>query len=166
MKHSTIPVICSIALASISTAGLGHWWSVRELIAIAHHELPILTIPHPYPDDTNSKISIIQPSTPKTLIVNSPKEIDPTVTTQAQKEFFESLVKEVQTLHGENSKLVDQMAETNRSIMQLEFRVDTNSESFRPMPVSEESSDATSLSDHGDRGVLPPRALPVHSLTN
>jgi hypothetical protein len=50
------------------------------------------------------------------------------------------------------------MAETNRDLMKLEFRVDTHSESFRPMVVSEERID-TSFED--GPGVLPPRAEPV-----
>lgn len=56
------------------------------------------------------------------------------------------------------SAAIDQMAETNRDLMKLEFRVDTHSESFRPMPVSQEGS-FTNF-DEGP-GVLPPRAEPI-----
>jgi hypothetical protein len=42
--------------------------------------------------------------------------------------------------------------------MKLEFRVDTHSESFRPLPVNDERPD-TSFDD--GPGVLPPRAEPV-----
>ena len=42
--------------------------------------------------------------------------------------------------------------------MKLEFRVDTHSESFRPLPVNEEQP-FTQIDD--DPGVLPPRAEPV-----
>ena len=64
----------------------------------------------------------------------------------------------MEKLQNQNQDLLDQMAETNRDVMKLEFRVDTHSESFRPMPVSEERLD-TSF-DSGP-GVLPPRAEPV-----
>lgn len=61
-------------------------------------------------------------------------------------------------LQSQNRDLLDQLAETNRDIMKLEFRVDTHSESFRPLPVTEDSP-FTSLDDKS--GVLPPRAEPV-----
>jgi hypothetical protein len=51
------------------------------------------------------------------------------------------------------------LAETNRDLMKLEFRVDTHSESFRPLPVTEDQP-FTNL-DGDDIGVLPPRAEPV-----
>jgi hypothetical protein len=78
----------------------------------------------------------------------------------AQKNFYEALLKKMETLQNENRDLVDQMAETNRDMMKLEFRVDTHSESFRPLPTSEAQSD-TSFDD--GPGVLPPIALPVPS---
>jgi hypothetical protein len=86
------------------------------------------------------------------------KPATPSAEAAPQKEFFEALLAEVKNLRSENLNLVDQMAETNRDLMKLEFRVDTHSESFRPLPVSEERSD-TSF-DNGP-GVLPPRAEPV-----
>jgi hypothetical protein len=58
------------------------------------------------------------------------------------------------------------MAETNRDLMKLEFRVDTHSESFRPLPVTEDLStlNASSL-DTSTReslpGVLPARPVLV-----
>ena len=61
-------------------------------------------------------------------------------------------------LQNQNRDLLDQLAETNRDLMKLEFRVDTHSESFRPMPVSEDRP-FTSVDD--EPGVLPPRAEPV-----
>jgi hypothetical protein len=42
--------------------------------------------------------------------------------------------------------------------MELNFRVNTHSEQFRPLPVSEERIE-TSFED--EPGVLPPRAEPV-----
>jgi hypothetical protein len=60
-------------------------------------------------------------------------------------------------LKNENSTLRDQMAETNRDLMKLEFRVDTHSESFRPLPPTTEEPilDAPVIDD--SPGVLPPR---------
>jgi predicted RNase H-like nuclease (RuvC/YqgF family) len=75
-----------------------------------------------------------------------------------QKQFFESLVSRMESLQNQNRDLLDQLAETNRDLMKLQFRVDTHSESFRPLPVSEDRP-FTSLDD--EIGVLPPRAEPV-----
>lgn len=165
MKSSIIPMICGVTLAAVSAASFGHWWTVREFVTAAHHGLPMLAVPQPHPELPKAKTPETPPSISTMLAVNSSKNSEPEVPSQAQKEFFESLVKEVKTLHGENLKLVDQMAETNRSIMQLEFRVDTHSESFRPLPISEEGSDISS-SDYDGQGVLPPRAVPIRSLTD
>ena len=61
----------------------------------------------------------------------------------------------------ENTTLRDQMAETNRDLMKLEFRVDTHSESFRPLPTTEdEVTLEPPLIDEGP-GVLPPRPVIV-----
>ncbi len=62
------------------------------------------------------------------------------------------------SMETQNRDLLDQLAETNRDLMKLEFRVDSHSESFRPLPVSEDQP-FSSLAD--DLGVLPPRAEPV-----
>lgn len=64
----------------------------------------------------------------------------------------------MESLQNQNRDLLDQLAETNRDLMKLQFRVDTHSESFRPLPVSEDRP-FTSLDD--ELGVLPPRAEPV-----
>jgi hypothetical protein len=75
-----------------------------------------------------------------------------------QQQFFEALVSRMESLQNQNRDLLDQLAETNRDLMKLEFRVDTHSESFRPLPVTEDQP-FTSLEE--EAGVLPPRAEPV-----
>jgi len=84
----------------------------------------------------------------------------------AQKEFFESLLDEMKQLKKTNLALRDQMAETNRDLMKLEFRVDTQSASFRPLPVTEDVSslDTTSLDTStrdAEPDVIAPRAVRV-----
>lgn len=61
-------------------------------------------------------------------------------------------------VEAQNRDLLDQLAETNRDMMKLEFRVDSHSESFRPLPLVEETP--FSRIDQSP-GVLPPRAEPV-----
>jgi hypothetical protein len=83
----------------------------------------------------------------------------------ARKEFFEELLSEVRALRNENKNLIDQVAETNRDMMKMNFRLDTHSESFRPLPTSEERGDTSSFgNDFDSPGVLPPRATPVSPL--
>jgi len=138
----TLPILCGAAVACMSAAGLSHWWSVRQFIAVVDSGLPI-AISKPSP--------ISSPAPPSVAMAESPRSDSP----PAQKEFYEALLTEMKKLRTENRDLLDQMAETNRDVMKLEFRVDTHSESFRPLPVSEERFDTT-FDD--SEGVLPPRA--------
>ena len=150
MKPTTIPTICCLALAIMSAAGLSHWWSVRQCAAAIHTGLPA---------SAPAKPASLTPSAsaPAKLLAQAPKNPAP-ATDDAEKKFYEALVSKMEKLQNQNQDLLDQMAETNRDVMKLEFRVDTHSESFRPMPVSDERLD-TSF-DTGP-GVLPPRAEPV-----
>lgn len=147
MKTTSIPTICCLALAVMSAAGLSHWWSLQQFTAAIHTSLPV-TAP--------TKPASLAPAAPE-LLVQAPKNPAP-ATDEAEKKFYEALVSKMEKLQNQNQDLLDQMAETNRDVMKLEFRVDTHSESFRPMPVSEKRLD-TSF-DTGP-GVLPPRAEPV-----
>ena len=147
MKTTSIPTICCLALAVMSAAGLSHWWSLQQFAAAIHTSL---SVPAP------TKPASLTPTAPE-LLVQAPKNPAP-ATNEAEKKFYEALVSKMEKLQNQNQDLLDQMAETNRDVMKLEFRVDTHSESFRPMPVSEKRLD-TSF-DTGP-GVLPPRAEPV-----
>lgn len=153
MKPTTVPIICGIALAAISSAGFSHWWSLRTMasafqsgLAVPAGSQPVrkaVTTPQPEPTLAAQKQ---QPS----AVASQPDA--------SQKMFFEALIQKMGAIENQNRDLVDQLAETNRDMMKLEFRVDTHSESFRPLPTSEEPADTTY--DDGP-GVLPPRAEPV-----
>ncbi len=160
MKTSTVPILCGTALAAISAAGVSHWWSVRQFATAFHSGFPVeQTKVSPLPAPPVPKPAAV----PDVIAVTQPQGKPPITVTGPQKEFFEALVAEVKNLRTQNLNLVDQMAETNRDLMKLEFRVDTHSESFRPMPTSEDRPDTTldtSGIDDGP-GVLPPRAQPV-----
>ncbi len=80
----------------------------------------------------------------------------------SQQEFFNTLLTELKQIKNENEDLRDLMGETNRDVMKLAFRVDTHSESFRPLPAAEENPNTSlALPDDDLPGVLPPRAKPV-----
>ena len=158
-------MICGVALAAMSAAGASHWWSVRQFVGMANLSIPFSATP---PSRAIMPPVAQQPETKPAANILAANQnptkpaAAPAAVTGPQKEFFEALLAEVKNLRTENLNLVDQMAETNRDLMKLEFRVDTHSESFRPLPTSEERQD-TSLENSLDdgSGVLPPRAEPV-----
>lgn len=162
MKYSSIPMLCSIALVAMCTAGVSHWYSIREFATAINANIPLIPLSAPF----TPVVQPSQPAAPSTLppLAENKATSRPSAEVPAQqKEFFEALLKEVKTLRNDNLNIVDQMAETNRDLMKLEFRVDTHSESFRPLPTSELRQD-TSFQDSGfddGPGVLPPRAEPV-----
>ena len=160
MKSSTVPMICGTALAAMSAAGASHWWSVNQFISAFPAGLPVSAPARPAP----TPVVHPQPHTPAPApLAQTPPRPAPTPDTDpSQKKFYEALVTKMEKLQNQNRDLLDQVAETNRDLMKLEFRVDTHSESFRPLPVNEEQIETTDNSP----GVLPPRAEPVIQLPN
>jgi len=153
MKSSVIPAICGLSLAAMAAAGLTHWWTVEQLVATLDAGMPEnREAGQPAPAPLEKQRSTAQP------LAQAPEESHLPAEGAAQKEFYAELLAEMKKLRTENRDLLDQMAETNRDLMKLEFRVDTHSESFRPLPVSEDRME-TSFGE--ESGVLPPRAQPV-----
>jgi hypothetical protein len=150
-------MICGLALAAMSAAGFSHWWSVQSFVSAVDTGIPLASPPAPAPAPAPKPADL----PPAKAAVTAPVAQTPGKPTGpdagSQKKFYEALLARMESLQNQNRDLMDQMAETNRDVMKLEFRVDTHSESFRPMPVSEER--ATSFED--GPGVLPPRAEPV-----
>ncbi|MFT4176432.1 MAG: hypothetical protein QM627_07215 [Luteolibacter sp.] len=155
---SPLPIICGIALAAMSSAAFSHWWTLREtLLADAAAPLPMAP-PQPVPDPPAAQPSPT-PATPSlTFAEHSPATPE---VTDSQRAFYEGMLAEMRKLRTENRDLLDQIAETNRDLMKLEFRVDTHSESFRPLPISEERMETSFDNTSDEDGVLPPRAEPV-----
>lgn len=164
MKASIIPVLCSIALTGMLGAGATHWWSVKQLVALAG-KLPASQVPETNPAKAVETLaSAAAPSPTPVAPVPPPAPVAPAVAARtesapgkSEREFFSSLVDELKAVRQQNQELRDQVAETNRDLMELQFRVDTHSESFRPLKVTSEP--APLQSEAG--GVLPPKALPV-----
>lgn len=158
MKSSTLPILCGATLAAMSAAGASHWWTVRQTVAIFNSGIPI---PAHSPAEKAKPAEATPAEKPAggQQLAQAPRPQPGQAPTDAsQKKFYEALVSKMENLQNQNRDLLDQMAETNRDLMKLEFRVDTHSESFRPLPVSEERIE-TSFDD--GPGVLPPRAEPV-----
>lgn len=155
MKPTTLPLLCGVAIAAMSAAGLSHWWSVRQFIAVLDAEVPVSQAPHrlsPAPVAAQAAPAGTQPA------ASMAPAAPPAIPAAGQQRFYESLISRMESLQNQNRDLLDQLAETNRDLMKLEFRVDTHSESFRPLPVTEDQP-FTSLDE--EIGVLPPRAEPV-----
>ena len=156
MKPAIVPLICGVALVAMSTAATCHWWSVRQIVAAMHTGLPVISATPPAPPPESPPVA--KPAAPR-LLAESPKTPESAPATDAsQKKFYESLISKMESLQNQNRDLLNQVAETNRDMMNLNFRVDTFSDSFRPMPVSEDRPDTSS---EDGPGVLPPRAEPV-----
>ena len=165
MKPAVIPVFCGLVLTGISAAGISHWWSVQAILAAAKSgsSFPVAPVPA-VPQPVRPVVKVTPPAaTPAVVVKSEPvamKQPVARVTSTkddhqagASEEFYRKLIAEMNELRNQNRDLRDQMAETNRDLMKLEFRVDTHSESFRPLPVSEERIETTL--DEGT-GVLPP----------
>jgi hypothetical protein len=153
MKSFVIPVACSVALVSMSAAVVSHWWSVESFTA-AVSLYPKMPPAAPVLSSAAPALASQPPPATQRAVAVSPPVAAPS---RAQKEFFEALLDEVKQIRKENTALRDQVAETNRDLMKLEFRVDTHSASFRPLPTTE--TDPTiepPIIDDGP-GVLPPR---------
>lgn len=143
-------------------AGVSHYWSVRTFISAYQSSVPsgqpgsIQIQPPP--------ARLAEKTPPAPLVRETPTRLSgEQQLSDSQRDFFENLIAEMRALKNENRDLRDQIGETNRDLMKLEFRVDTHSESFRPLPVSEQRFDTSFDTNFGDDlpGVLPPRALPA-----
>jgi hypothetical protein len=165
MKPSTSPMICGLALAAMSAAGFSHWWSVRSFASAVEKGMVLAPPVTPAVAQPQKQAPALPPAAP-VLVAEAPKSTPPLLASEeAQRVLIETLTninKRFEALQNQNRDLRDQVAETNRDVMNLGFRVDTHSESFRPMPLTEEQ--ATSFDD--GPGVLPPRAEPVSLPSN
>ncbi len=154
--NATLPIICGTLLTAMVGAGLSHYWSVQSIVAMARlDQRPVQIVPaSPAFQKPVQKIS--------SPLANTAISPEATPKSHSQEEFFNELLTELKQLKNENRDLRDLMGETNRDVMKLSFRVDTHSESFRPLPTSEQRQDTSfNIPDNSLPGVLPPRATPV-----
>lgn len=154
------PIICGTMLAAMMAAGLSHSWSIEKFIVdYPTAQAPLLTSPVKKTEKTPEVIKTL-PEAPQPTS-NQLATHQPELESAAGKEFFESLIQEMRNLRNENKALTDQIAETNRDVMKMQFQIDTHSESFRPLPTSERRLDTSYSTEDDYIGVLPPRAEPV-----
>jgi len=163
MSRIFAPAICMVALASMIAAGASHWWSVRQLVGMWD------ALPEPSQTMAAGRAvaempEIPAPIAPEMMVAETPLPASPPVgePIEMQQQFYQELIREMQQLRDQNRQLLNQVAETNRDLMKLEFRVDTHSEQFRPLPVSDDNFGTTFGTSFDETpGLLPPRAEPV-----
>ena len=150
----TIPIICTLALTVMTAFFVKAWWPIRDLDcdfrAIQPRTFASIAVP------VVPRIKIKQPA--PAIVAIKPEQAPPDAeSVSIDKKTLDSLVAEIQRLGKSNESLRDQLAELNRDLMQLEFRVDTHSESFRPLPVNEEQIATTTEEPlEQEASLLPP----------
>lgn len=160
MKIAAVQGCCCLALALMTGAVGAHWASVRQTVALA-------AMLDSRPATTPS--GLVTPVAEEDPVVREARQIlaeaktaghrDPAgAPVAASREVdarFERAVATFEQLVAQNAELKNQVAETNRDLMALQFQVDSHSESFRPLKISEEPVPMPSSS-----GVLPPKEAP------
>lgn len=157
--NSLPPFLCGTLLAAIIAAGASHYWSVEKFVS----NFPVT--PSFRLIATDIELPSPRPIPPEPVVISTPVAKVEDSKTQPEEprsaEFFEKLIQELRNLRDENRALNNQIAETNRDVMKMQFQIDTHSESFRPLPTSQELRDTSYGMDFDLPGVLPPRAEPV-----
>lgn len=153
MNPAFVPVACGSALALMAGASVAHWVSVRQTAALVH----VLHAGSPGPG--RAALPAEDESTREAKILLAAAKTDPPASETAPSPADSRLDQVLAALENMvvlNQELRNQVEETNRDLVALQFQVDTHSESFRPLNVIEETP---MMIDDGP-GVLPPRQTP------
>ncbi|MBB5352348.1 hypothetical protein HNR46_002593 [Haloferula luteola] len=170
MKPDFVAIACCAALAIMTGAVASHFASVQQMVELAHQGkvAPPAPANSQSPDDASWQewVARLQQQNQllrQTLESRTAGEVPeaPILTSTGLND--DDLRRMIQTLVQQNQELQSKLAETNRDVMALEFRVDSHSEQFRPLNLSEptEVPDSSSPLDdlREDIGVLPPMDL-------
>jgi hypothetical protein len=150
MKTDSLSMIASLALTLMSGAVLSHWAGIDERIELASHAA-----------STTPGQSFIQPMASQPWLTTEP----PILSAATQKTNHPAassgtvdprILDLVERMQDQQEELRDQLAESNRDLMELQFRVDTHSESFRPLRATQEPTPSIPSAT----GVLPPIDTP------
>lgn len=155
MKLDPIPTICLTALTLMTGAIISHWMGIDERIELARMRAgqPVIAplAPPAGPaalEFTATTHRVAQRQAPSRPAVTGRED------SAALGQRLVAALEGFEQLQRENRNLRDQVAETNRDLMELQFRVDTHSESFRPLRSTQEIDQPISS------GVLPPLETP------
>lgn len=178
MKADLIPIACSAAMAIMVGAAASHFATVRQMVDLAQLEaspLAPLSSPSSEPAESGELLDLIAHLQEQNHLLranirsasqgtpHADAETAPLLTTaDASPRDLQRLLSEI---IAQNRELQTKLAETNRDVMALEFRVDSHSEQFRPLnleygtdyPVASPITSPDVLDDmRNDIGVLPP----------
>ena len=173
----TLPIISGIALAIMAGAAASHYHSVDSMVAFAG-----MTRANGMPSTTTGPARLVSNEKDARSIVDELKRQNESLQqTLAHNEAAISSMpvqadlpkvsgsdNDLQRLLAElvtqNRYLRDQISETNRDLMTLQFQVDSHSTQFRPLKLNEEPGDYRTPDNFPEIdtsiGVLPPSDLP------
>ncbi len=155
------PIVCGTLLAAMMAAGVSHYWSVENFVG----NYPTTPAVRLIPMDSTIPVSDAPAEKQKTPdqqpeLANLPHRPEEPATLEVMRE----MILEIRKLRTDNQNLTDQIGETNRDVMKMQFQIDTHSQSFRPLPTSDQRDDRSQMYDDDLPGVLPPRAEPVYPI--
>jgi|GEM_PF-452598 len=174
MKTALVPILSGVALALMAGAATTHYFSVKQMVSLAAQSPGNRLAPTEPGSSTAHAMAAIeglkrhQASLQQVLAGNEARlaSIDGSLAPSPGDADLKRLLAE---LVAQNRYLRDQIAETNRDLMELQFRVDTHSEQFRPLKLDGDPSgglhelDGYDIEDDAydtSIGVLPPLDLP------
>lgn len=173
----TLPIVSGIALAIMAGAAASHHHSVDSMVAFAGmtraNGMPSLSAgPARLVSNKKDARTIVEElkrqndSLAQTLASNEaaissmPRASEQQAMTGSKSDMKRLLAE----LVSQNRYLRDQISETNRDLMTLQFQVDSHSTQFRPLNLAEDPSDPRNLMpepfEQDYIGVLPPSDLP------
>lgn len=161
MKPSLVPIACGTALALMAGATAAHWCSVRDMVKLAGAQPAPRTPPSSRPQAPASLPDEGPSREAKEFLAKarddsekkSPQPSSSLASVSSNTDVrIEKLLHLLEGTVEENRRLRENQAETNRDLMELQFRVDMYDGEFRPLKVEEEPAPY----DDGSSGVLPP----------
>jgi hypothetical protein len=163
MKPSHVPIACGTALALMAGAAGSHWFSVRDLVALAavlpSDPLPVATsrpAASPLPDDDVAREAKDFLAKARLDAEKHPRSASRPEGAGDTDSRVEKLLTLLESTVEQNQELRDLIGGTNRDLQELRFQVDSYDGQFRPLKVEQEPA----IYDDGSAGVLPPLDLP------
>jgi len=154
MKLDSIPLVSIAALTLMTGAVISHWLGVDdrlELALLRANDSETGMVVEQSPESGTARLESplavqqVQPARPVARAIDLPPNLEGR---------FVRALESIEQMNRSQDNLRDQVAETNRDLMELQFRVDSHSESFRPLRASQEPQAPTG------NGVLPPLETP------
>jgi hypothetical protein len=146
MKTDPLAAIVSLALTLMTGAVLNHWAGLDERIQLARNAAA-----------QNPGQPVIQTVAPQPWFVSTSTPAKPaSAQPSGNANTDQRILSLVERMQNQQEELRDQVAEANRDLMELQFRVDTHSESFRPLRATQEPDPSIPSGP----GVLPPIEAP------